>query len=50
MKVQYLFNLQGTDQCGSQTKMSPDDLHKKLKQAFFTQGREYNLDKNWRDH
>lgn len=36
MKVQYLFNLQGSDQCGSQTKMSHEDLHRKLKQAFFT--------------
>ena len=52
MQIQYLFNLQEPDQrSGKQTKiMSPEDLNKKLSQALQSKGREYSLDKNWRDH
>ena len=44
IKIQFLFNLQLMD------KAKTTDLHSKLKESLFSPGREFNLDKDWRDH
>ena len=51
LKIQYLFNLQSDKYCGSKkSTMTTDQLTMKLKESLFSPGREYNLDKDWRDH
>ena len=48
MQVQYLFNLHKS--AGWYDMITVDDARKKIKQALFSKGREYNLDKDWHDH
>ena len=48
MQVQYYFNLHKS--AGWYDMITVDDAKRKIKQALFSKGREYNLDKDWRDH
>ena len=54
LKIQYLFNLQSEKYLMGDTPqkkvLTTSNLHKKLKEALFSPGHEYNLDKNWHDH
>ena len=42
-----MFNLQNDKSIAG---VKGNDLHLKLKEALFSPGHEYNLDKSWHDH
>ena len=48
MQVQYFFNLHKS--AGWSKTMTVEEMSKKVKEALFSKGREYNLDKDWHDH
>ena len=48
MQVQYFFNLHKS--AGWHEQIPIDEMRKAVKEALFSKGREYNLDKNWHDH
>lgn len=48
MQIQFFFNLHKSE--GWSSSMPVEDASKKVKQALFSKGREYDLDKDWHDH